>query len=73
MSIPFLSPSKPAAPAPLPTPPAQDPAQVQQQAQAAERERLARSTGGRASTILTSPLGDNGSPSNYAVKTLLGM
>ena len=53
-----------------PKPPPAGPSEAA--AQAAERERRMRGRGGRASTILTSPLGVTAKP-NVGVSTLLGL
>jgi hypothetical protein len=60
------------APAPLPVAPLVDPAQVASQQKAAEQAYLQNNARGRASTILTSPLGTSQDNSNNAVATLGG-
>ena len=65
--------SAPKAPtiAPAPPTPKEDPAAIAARAEAADRERRKRLAGGRASTILTSPLGDTGT-ANVSAAQLLG-
>lgn len=68
-------PPTPAAPAPAPPPVVQTDSQAAQDAQAAARERQRRNAlaaGGRAGTILTSPLGLVNPPDNAIAKTILG-
>lgn len=60
-------------PKPLPAAPAVDPQQIAESQQAAARKQLEASSGGRASTILTSTLGDTGESSSVSKKlTSLG-
>lgn len=59
-------------PKPLPTAPAVDPAQIALQQQAAARKQIEAAGGGRASTVLTSTLGDN-SPSSSVSKQLTSL
>lgn len=65
--------SAPPAPQPQPLPPvpALDPVQQKQAADKSNEQQLAALGGGRASTILTGPLGDT-TGRNSVVKTLLG-
>lgn len=61
----------PKMPAPAPLPPSEDPAAKAAQSAADEEERRKRAGSGRASTILTGPLGDTGANVG-AAKQLLG-
>lgn len=58
-------------PAPAPLPPSEDPAKAAERAAAEERART-RAGAGRASTILTSPLGVTNGSGTSATKSILG-
>ncbi len=66
----FSSPAPQIAPAPQT--PAEDPAAAMARDEAAARDRRKRMAGGRASTLLTGPLGDTGAAPISAAKLLGG-
>lgn len=58
------------APAPVPAAPTRSPADMAAQTRAAQAAALEQENSGRASTILSNPLGTTGK--SFAAKTLLG-
>jgi len=68
----FFGGSKMPAVQPAPVTPAADPAAQAERDAAAEAERRRRMAGGRASNILTSPLGDTSTPTTSAAQLLGG-
>lgn len=65
--------SDPGSPSPPPAAPSDDAGVAAARVVAAEEQRKRQAAGGRASNILTSPLGDTGAVGVSARKTLLGM